>query len=390
MEAVCGLDVGRDQVVATVLSVDLKETRAFGVSIEELSDLKVWLQDRRCSKVAMESTGVYWVPIYASLEEGGFQVILANASQVKAIPGRKTDQLDSEWLAYLLRAELIKPSYIPEKRLRDLRSLTRLRARLRQDQGNFKNRVHKILQVCNIRLASQLTDIFGKSGRLILDALMKGESLDGALDRCPKRVRARREEIKSSIMGTLSQSDLLQLKICTEMIEELEVNIHILDAEVARLVDRDVVERISKVPGMGMVSAAAVIAELGDARRFLGEKQVGAYAGLVPSVKQSGRRRWRGGITKRGSKWLRRVLVQCALAAIKVRDSRFRMFYLRVRSSRGHNVAIVALARKMLVVIHHLLVTGEEFEIRPKDLSVPFEEAFSLLVRSGFVASGLV
>jgi len=277
MEAVCGLDVGRDQVVATVLSVDLKETRAFGVSIEELSDLKVWLQDRGCSKVAMESTGVYWVPIYASLEEGRFQVILANASQVKAIPGRKTDQLDSEWLAYLLRAELIKPSYIPEKRLRDLRSLTRLRARLRQDQGNFKNRVHKILQVCNIRLASQLTDIFGKSDGLILDALMKGESLDGALDRCPKRVRARREEIKSSIMGALSQSDLLQLKICTEMIEELEVNIRILDAEVARLVDRDVVERISKVPGM--VSAAAVIAELGDARRFLGKKQVGHTLG---------------------------------------------------------------------------------------------------------------
>lgn len=197
---------------------------------------------------------------------------------------------------------------------------------------------------------------------------------------------------KSSIMGSLSQSDLLQLKICTEMMEELEVNIHILDAEIVRLVDKDAVERAGKVPDVGMVSAAAVIAELGDARR-LGEKQVGAYAGLVPSVKQSGRRKWRGGIAKRGSRWLRRVLVQCALAAIKVRDSRFRMFYLRIRSARGYNVAIVALARKMLVVVHRLLVTGEEFVeeglkpkrvrrlIRPRDLSVPFEEALSLLVR---------
>ncbi|NLB75324.1 MAG: IS110 family transposase [Crenarchaeota archaeon] len=124
MNVVCGLDIAKDEVVATVLNDTAKETKSFGVSIEELSKLKTWLKDRTCIRVVMESTSVYWVPIYASLEEGGFKVTLANARQVKAIPGRKTDQLDSEWLAYLLRAELVKPSYIPKASMRDLRSLT--------------------------------------------------------------------------------------------------------------------------------------------------------------------------------------------------------------------------------------------------------------------------
>lgn len=399
MEVVCGLDIAKDEVVATALKEATKETKSFGVSIAELSKLKLWLKDINCKKVVMESTSVYWVPIYASLEEGGLKVTLANARQVKAIPGRKTDQLDSEWLAYLLRAELVKPSYIPEATMRDLRSLTRLRARLKQDQTNYKNRAHKILQLCNIRLDSRLSDIFGKSGRLILEALMIGKNLDDVLDRCPKSVKKKREEIKACVMGALGQSDLLQLKICLDMVDSLDLKIGTLDSEISKLVDMDAVKRLSCVPGVSAVSASALIAELGDAKRFLGGKQVGAYAGLVPSVRQSGKRQWMGGITKHGSKWLRRVLVQCALAAIKVKDSRFRMFYLRIKSGKGHNVAIVALARKLLGVVHHLLVTGEEYveeglkpkrprAIKPKDLVVPFEEALMLLVKSGFVASG--
>jgi len=216
LEIVCGIDIARDEIVTTVLGEGLKETKSFGVSIDELSKLKLWLKDKNCNRAIMESTGVYWVPIYASLEEGGFKVTLANARQVKAIPGRKTDQLDSEWLAYLLRAELVKPSYIPEASLRDLRSLTRLRARLRQDQANYKNRVHKILQLCNIRLASKLTDIFGKSGRLIMEALTSEKSLDETLNKCTLSIRKKREEIKACIMGSLNQSDLIQLSFAWE------------------------------------------------------------------------------------------------------------------------------------------------------------------------------
>jgi transposase len=249
-----------------------------------------------------------------------------------------------------------------------------------------------------VQQLASLTDIFGKSGRLILEALTGGKKLDEALDKCPKSVLKKREEIKVCVMGALGPSDLFQLKVCLDMVDSLEVKIGALDSEIRRLVDTDVVGRLSRVPGLSEVSASALIAELGDAKRFLSEKQVGAYAGLVPSVRQSGKRRWMGGITKHGSKWFRRVLVQCALAAIKVKDSRFRLFYLRIKSGKGHNVAIVALARKLLVVVHHLLVTGEDYVeeglkkkrlkvIRPRDLSVPFEEALGLLMRSGFVAS---
>ena len=346
----------------------------------------------------MESTGIYWVPIYSALEETGFQVVLANPRQVKAIPGRKTDQADSEWLAYLLRAELVKPSYIPERKLRLLRSLTRLRTQLTQDESSYKNRAHKILQLCNIRLASKLTDIFGKSGRIILDALMGGESLDEALKRCPKRIQAKGEEIKATIMGTLDQTDLLQLKVCLEMIDTIQEKNLKLESEIAKLVDADAVRRICTVPGVKETSAASVIAEIADPTRFPGEKQIGAYAGLVPSVRQSAKRRWYGGITKHGSRWLRRTLTQCALAAIKVRDSKLRMYYLKIKSRRGHNIAITALARKLLVIIHHLLLTGEEYiekavkrkrlrMIKPSDLTVPLEDAVALLNRAGFITT---
>jgi transposase len=399
MNTVCGLDIAKEEVVATILGDSVKETRTFGVALTELSKLKSWLKEKGCSNAVMESTGVYWVPIYASLEEDGVQITLANARQVKAIPGKKTDVHDSEWLAYLLRSSLVKPSYIPDMQIRNLRSLTRLRATLKQDQAGYKNRVHKILQLCNIRLDSELADIFGKSGRIIINAIAEGASLDNALRRCPVSVRKNADAIKACVMGSLNQADLFQLKLCLGMVDEFEGKIADVDSQIARYVDVDAVEKLRSVPGVGDVSAATVIAELGDAKRFGGEKEVGCYAGMVPSVRQSGKRRWNGHITKTGSKWLRRVLVQCALAAIKVKGCRFREFYLRVKMRRGHGIAIVALARKMLGVMLHLLVSGEVYVekelkpkrrrrlIKPRDLSVPFEEAWSLLVKAGFTSS---
>jgi transposase len=257
--------------------------------------------------------------IYASLEESDFEVVLANPRQVKAIPGRKTDVKDSEWLAYLLRSNLVKPSYVPQANLRSLRSLTRLRATLVQDQSGYKNKVHKILQLCNVRLDSEITDIFGKSGRIIIEAISKGESLDKALERCPTSVKKNSEAIKASIMGSLSQADLFQLKLCLGVVDEFEQKIVELDSQIVKYVDTTVVEQLCSVPGVGFVSAAAVAAELGDVKRFADEKSMCSYCGIVPSLRQSGKKRWNGHITKYGSKWLRRVLIQCALAAVKCR-----------------------------------------------------------------------
>ncbi|MDR0372179.1 MAG: IS110 family transposase [Nitrososphaerota archaeon] len=299
MNPVCGLDIAKDEVVATILSDNHnKETRKFGVHLDELFELKKWLKTNNCTKTVMESTGVYWMPIYASLEESDFEVVLANPRQVKAIPGRKTDIKDSEWLAYLLRSELVKPSYVPDATLRSLRSLTRLRATLIQDQAGYKNKVHRILQLCNIRLDSEITDIFGKSGRILIKAIAEGESLDKALEQCPASVKKNSEAIKASVMGSLSQADLFQLKLCMGVVDEFERKIGDLDSQIVKYVDVDVVNKLSSVPGVGFVSAATVAAELGDVSRFVDEKSVCSYCGITPSVRQSGKKRWNGHITK--------------------------------------------------------------------------------------------
>jgi len=311
----------------------------------------------------MESSGIYWVPIYVALMDSGFQVTVANAHQVKAIPGRKTDELDSQWLARVFSAGLVKPSYIPEKKIMELRNLTRLRVSLLEEQTIFKNRAHKILQICNIRLASKLSNIFGKDGQMLLNALMKRESIEEVIEKYgSQRLKAKKEEVKESILGVLNETAIIQLKICRENINRLEEQIRQLNAKIATLVNKKDVERISKVPGLGETSVSAVIAEIADPRRFQNDKKINSWSGLAPSTYQSaGKTAKSGHITKKGNKWLRRILVQCATVAVKARNSQIRLFYLRIRGRRGHKIAIVATARKLLEIIWHLLITGEEY-----------------------------
>jgi len=196
VDKACGVDVHKDLLVAAILGEGWMETKTFENSMEGIHALKNWLGEHKCGHVAMESSGVYWIPSYSALEEAGFKIVLANARQVKAIPGRKTDQSDSEWLAHLLRSGLIKPSYVPERRLRELRELTRLRAKLPQNRTAFKNRCHKVLNLVNIRLGSRLSDVFGKAGMEILEGLMEGKTIDAIVEQSRnKRLRRRRDEI---------------------------------------------------------------------------------------------------------------------------------------------------------------------------------------------------
>jgi transposase len=397
MDRVFGMDVHKDLLVTTIKTADGEETRWSGVGPGELNSLMDWLKEKACLKGVMESSGIYWVPIYVALTDNGFQVTLANPRQVKAIPGRKTDELDSQWLARVYSAGLVKPSYIPEKKVMELRSLTRLRVSLLEAQTAFKNRAHKILQICNIRLASKLSNIFGKDGQMLLNALMKRESIDEVIEKYgSKRLKAKREEVKGSILGALREADIIGLKICLENINRLEEQIKQLNGKIAALVNKKDVERISKVPGLGEVSASAVIAEISDPRRFQNNKQVASWSGLAPSTYQTAGKQARAGhITKNGNKWLRRILVQCATVAIKARNSQIRQFYLRIRGRRGHKIAIVATARKLLGIIWHLLITGEEYidkhyikktikKSRKKTLKLALEEAIPLLKQAGY------
>jgi transposase len=294
-------------------------------------------------------------------------------------------------------AGLVKPSYIPEKKIMQLRALTRLRVSLLEVQTAFKNRAHKVLQICNIRLASKLSNIFGKDGQMLLKALIKSESIDEVIEKYgSKRLKKKREEVKASILGTLGEADIIELKICLENINSLEEQIRQLNAKIATLVDKNDVERISKVPGMGETSASTVIAEIADPRRFQNEKKLASWSGLAPSTYQTaGKTAKSGHITKKGNKWLRRILVQCATSAIKIRNSQIRLFYLRIRGRRGHKVALVATARKLLGIIWHLLLTGEEYierhyvkktitKSRKETLKLALEEAIPLLRQAGY------
>jgi len=399
-ETVCGIDVHRDLLVSTILNSELKETRRFVNDQDDINNLKNWLKTHECKRAVMESTSIYWVPLYLALEEASFDVMLANAHQVKAIPGRKTDQSSSEWLAHLLRGGQIKPSYVPEKRLRDLRELTRLRVKLVENRTAFKNRCQKVLNRVNIRLGSRLSDVFGKAGREILEGLMDGRSVEAILEHTENRwLRNRCDEIKAVAKGALSESDIFLLKQYTEMIEYLSEQIRRVEDRIETLVNERDVAIVSSVPGVGRKSAAAIVAEVGDAKRFADGKKIASWAGLAPSVYQSAGTFVTGSITKQGSKWLRRVMVEAAHVAVRVRDSRLRALYLRIKAKKGEKTAIVAVARKMLTIIWHLLVKGEKyveegFEKPIRDMKavycghVPLDEMAEILRSAGYVVSG--
>jgi len=396
----CGVDVHRDMLVATIIGDSLKETKRFMNDVDGINGLKEWLKGHGCGRVVMESSGIYWVSLYLALEDAGFDVLLANAWQVKAIPGKKTDQSSSEWLANLLRSGLVKPSYVPEKRVRELRELTRLRVKLIGTRTAFKNRCHKVLNRVNIRLGSKLSDVFGKAGSEVLEGLMEGKTVDDILEHTGSRwLKKRGDEIKEVVKGVLSQSDIFVLKQCVDMVKQVDEKILEVDAQIETLVNERDVDIVASVPGVGRKSAAVITAEIGDANRFLDGKKIASAAGLAPSVYQSAGKSFTGGITKQGSRWLRRIMVEVAHVAVRARDSKLRAFYLRVKAKKGEKTAIVAVARKMLTIIHHLLVNGERyveegFEKRLRGRKavyaghVPLEDMVVVLRGAGYMVCG--
>jgi transposase len=354
------VDVHEDLLVAGIVDDTAVKEAEFEYSLEGIESIKAWLRENDCKHVVMESTGVYWVPLYTALEEAGFHVVLANAYHVKSIPGRVTDKTSSEWLAKLLRSELVNPSYVPERGIRELRELTRFRVKLVQARTAFKNRCHKILRRVNIRLGSRLKDIFGKAGMEILEGLINGKTIEDIIDQSQnKRLKNRREEIVSVVRGTLSQVDMVILGQCVDMVKRLNQMIARLDDMIRRLVCEDDLRLLLTVPGVD--EKAVILAEIGDVKRFEDGKSLVSWAGLAPSVHESAGETRTGGITKKGSKWLRRIMVQVAHVAKRVKNSQLRAFYLRVEARRGKKTAVVALARKILIIIHHILVNREPY-----------------------------
>ncbi len=364
VEKACGIDMHQAFLMATMLDLaGTKDTRRFSTCIEDLLNLKEWLADSKCQRVAIESTGVYWIPTYTLLEDK-VETIVANPLQIKNIPGRKNDILDSEWIAEICLNGQIKPSYIPPKEIREIRELTRSHVKLTQAKTAFKNRVHKVLSRAGIHISGVLTDIFGKSGQIILNGILNGKTIDQIfVEIKSKRIEIKKIEIKESLKGELSQNDIFVIKQGLDSIRFLDQKIKEFDSKInqnLKGMQREM-EILMSIPGVGFTTAAAVMAEIGNIEEFSKPKKLVGWSGLAPAINESAGKSSNGHITKKGNKFLRTILVLAANSIAIGRPNKLRFFYQRIKAKKGHKKAIVALARKLVSIIHHLLKFKEMY-----------------------------
>ena len=397
---VCGADIHKKFLIATILSRDgTKITKRFGMTLDELLNFKNWVIENGCEQVAVESTGTYWVPIHTVLE-GSIGLIVGNAYKIKHTPGNKNDLGDADWIAELCLNGMIEPSRIFPKADRDLRRLTRIREGYVNDMTREKNRIHNALESCGIKLSSVLSDVFGKAGQSILSGLLEGRTIDDILKGVNlKRIKATAEEIREAIKGSLDFTQILLIRGSLEQMEAIQKRIDEICREIkSRIAYRKEDLKIAmSIPGVGFTSASTLLAEIGDITDFKKPEQLAAWAGLVPSVYQSAGKLITGSITKHGSRHIRWILVQVARVIARGRESKLKRFFLRVKAKKGSNVAVVALARKILCILHHLLTNremykedginkkvkidiGNEFSQREMDL----EEMIKYIVRAGY------
>jgi transposase len=357
-ERCCGLDVHKKTVVACAVTPDGQRIRTFGTTTRELRALADWLAGQGVTHVAMESTGVFWKPVYNVLEQRGLTLLVVNAQQIKAVPGRKTDIQDAAWIADLLRHGLLRGSYIPDRAQREQQELVRYRTRLLQERGQVVQRIQKALEGANIKLSAVVGDIAGVSGRAMLDALVAGTTDPEALAALARgRLRAKRAALSEALAGEVSSA---QRVLLASQLRQLDF----LDAEIGRLSDEiaerfrpveAALDRLDAIPGVGRRAAERIVAEIGtDMSRFPTAGHLASWAGLCPGNHQSAGKRL-SGRTRHGNTWLKAALVEAAWGAVHARDSYFGALYRRLVGRRGVKRAIVAVAHALLVVVYHLL-----------------------------------
>jgi len=364
VERGCGLDVHQATVVACLLIVRKdgkvqKQIRTFGTTTRELVSLREWLLSEGCSHVAMESTGVYWKPVYAILEgEGTFKIVVANAQHVKKVPGRKTDVKDAEWIAELLCHGLLRSSFVPPKAIRELRDLTRYRRKLVESQVAERNRLLKLLESANIKLASVAADVFGLSGQLMLRALIEGKASPQEMAELAKgRMRAKIPELEPALEGKLEEHHRFLLRLELQRLEAGEKDLAVLEQRIQeRLKPYEAqLTLLDEIPGVDWAVAAAIIAELGvDMSVFQNVLQAASWAGVCPGNHESAGKRKSSRIPK-GNVYLKTALVEAATAATKAKGTYLRDKFYRLKARRGYKRAIVAVAHKILVAIYHIL-----------------------------------
>lgn len=362
-----GLDVHKQTVVACVrLAADgapVQQVRSFDTTTSGLLALADWLESYGVQHVAMEATGVYWKPVWHVLE-GHFELVLANAAHVKNVPGRKTDVNDAMWLADLLAHGLIRASFVPPVAVQELRSLTRTRKQFVRERAAHVQRIDKVLEDANLKLGVVLSDILGKSGRAVLQALIDGQTDPQRLLACVSvRVKASRAEVLEALRGQVNAHHRFMLKLHLTHIDALDQAIAAIDQEVGHGLSpfRDAAKLLSTMPGLSSVSAHVIVAEIGiDMSRFPSAGQLRSWACLCPRSDESAGKR-RSTRLRRGGKWLKTTLVQAAWAAVRVKGSYLQAQFHRLRARRGAKKAILAVAASMLTAAWHMLRNGTEW-----------------------------
>jgi transposase len=402
VEKACGIDVHQAFLAATILtSTGTKDTREFSTCLDGLLNLRTWILENECQRVAIESTGIYHIPTYTILEDK-VETIVANPLQIKYIPGRKNDYIDSEWIAEVCLNGQIKPSYIPCREIRDIRELTRTHVKFTRIRTVLKNKIHKILQRAGVRISGVLSDIFGKSGIIVLNGIVDGKSIEQIFgELTDKRIKNKNLEIKGAIKGELSQSDIFVIKECLEMVKFLDAKIKGFDSRIFQSIPamQKQLEILMSIPGIGFTIAASAIAEIGEIKVFPKPKNLVSWSGLAPAVNESAGKSSNGHITKHGNKYLRTILVQAANSIAIGKPNKLRFFCQRIKASKGHKKAIVALARKLASIIHHLLSNNEKYteeESKEKKVRLPkfvpvqdlnIDEMIELLCEAGYTVN---
>jgi transposase len=366
-ERCCGLDVHRDSITACIMigygTQKRKTIKTFSTFTSDIKELAAWLKSFNIQQVAVESTGIYWKPIF-NIFEGDFDVVLVNAQHVKNVPGRKTDVKDSEWLCKLLKCGLLSKSFIPPKAIVRLRELVRYRQTLTRDLSSAKNRIIKVLENANIKLSTVFSDVFGYTAWLMVCKLVAGEtSMDVLTEYIHGKCKASKEDIEKALQGTLEQADRKMLNRMMEHVTALEKIIEELEEDIQDHLKpyKAQVELLKTVPGIKDTAAAVLIAELGvDMNQFKDASHLTAWAGMCPGNNQSAGKIKSSRIRK-GNKHVKIALTQVAWAISRTKKTFLGAKYRALVPRKGKKRAIVAIGRKTLVICYHMLKNNIPF-----------------------------
>lgn len=364
-ERCCGIDVHKNMLMVCIfMGTRKKEIREFGTMTDDILNLCSWIKETGCQVAAMESTGVYWKPVYNILESEGIETIVVNAQHIKAVPGRKTDVKDAEWIADLVRHGLVKASYVPNREQRELREMVRYRNEIVNERARELNRIQAVLEGANIKLASVVSDISCKSSMAMLHAIIQGttdvEVLSGFAE---GKLIHKIPELRKALKGSIRFHQMQMLKLQMEHIDFLTKSIEEMDEDIQKKTEsmNEYIELIDEISGIGRRSAERIIAETGiEMKQFRNADHFASWAGLVPGCNESAGKKMSSRIRK-GNLYLKSTLVECAHSAIRHKDSYFYAKYCRISARRGGKRALVAIAHSMALAIYHILLDKEHF-----------------------------